>query len=834
MLQKPQWMPREQWADACKSLDISQCKQCGATERLSFDHIIPRWQGGQNAVSNYQVLCVSCNSRKGPRHDKYWSQRDFYWDMGKKVNLDCFRTAQRREAFERVLDHAAYFCQPWSQCSGRMYLLAWIVGAGKTLAIPALAWGLNYVAQRENGMSCPRIDRVLVLVKEQAIRDQIAKDIAEDVLAYGICKSAPKVGRIIDGAMYDHQPQLDSKDVWVSCIQQLYEKNGQPRKDLARILAHFPLIVFDEPHYALEQALRIVETATQSLCFGLTGTPIKANGVAVRRFVLFSAYDYQDAVTYDQSLKFVSNDQKHWRDLVEVIDIEGAEVLLAGQEIPVEDSSSPDYHKNLVPARSVIERVVLYVKDCDKPQSTVPAPHRTPDVLATLQYPVHALIVADSIPSALMLQSLLNDKFQQDEYSYPRNMGFRAEVVHSERGKVNGEWIEAKPLTPSHPWMRYKNTGKLDAQCSRFLVVVGIGREGVNNPACAVVGQAAATNSVVEVVQRMIGRQLRTFVHAESPGMFPPAHLDRIRIITHESFNIDASIQRGIDFVTNMLDHLEDIPTMEDLQSGAIDSVTGAIDLETTLPLKERLELVAEVGKKRTEGKEPVVDEIVAQFPPCSEGKRERMKEWVSSVIKTPEKAWRDLWHDRDIQPVTIVLREYQRVAASDDTLRHHIKTHHPELARELADFERVRSWAQALWEQHVRQCHVGAFRPFTTLQHIHRELSGDIYQQLGRYFSGGTQKERNEIFYILIWTAMRLKLDVQRGEHLNTNGKYDIPQAHAVLYRPDVRREMMGWVRASLIRSGFCPALQQAFEGVIETERSWLDMAEDFSAWDD
>jgi hypothetical protein len=46
---------RDQW----------HCKSCGATERLSVDHIVPVVKGGGNELENLQTLCLSCNSSKG-------------------------------------------------------------------------------------------------------------------------------------------------------------------------------------------------------------------------------------------------------------------------------------------------------------------------------------------------------------------------------------------------------------------------------------------------------------------------------------------------------------------------------------------------------------------------------------------------------------------------------------------------------------------------------------------------------------------------------------------------------------------------------------------------
>lgn len=46
-----------------------ECKMCGkifyeASRDCTVDHIIPRHLGGTNAMTNLQILCQSCNSKK--------------------------------------------------------------------------------------------------------------------------------------------------------------------------------------------------------------------------------------------------------------------------------------------------------------------------------------------------------------------------------------------------------------------------------------------------------------------------------------------------------------------------------------------------------------------------------------------------------------------------------------------------------------------------------------------------------------------------------------------------------------------------------------------------
>lgn len=44
---------------------ICRCATCGATEDLVCDHIVPLTWGGTNDPENLQILCWSCNVRKG-------------------------------------------------------------------------------------------------------------------------------------------------------------------------------------------------------------------------------------------------------------------------------------------------------------------------------------------------------------------------------------------------------------------------------------------------------------------------------------------------------------------------------------------------------------------------------------------------------------------------------------------------------------------------------------------------------------------------------------------------------------------------------------------------
>lgn len=53
--------------------DKHKCRCCGATlsrsvpGQVTIDHIVPQKFGGTNAITNLQVLCRSCNSKKSAK-----------------------------------------------------------------------------------------------------------------------------------------------------------------------------------------------------------------------------------------------------------------------------------------------------------------------------------------------------------------------------------------------------------------------------------------------------------------------------------------------------------------------------------------------------------------------------------------------------------------------------------------------------------------------------------------------------------------------------------------------------------------------------------------------
>jgi 5-methylcytosine-specific restriction endonuclease McrA len=55
---------------AVAARDGGKCRNCGSTDSLEYDHVIPYSRGGTNTVNNIQLLCQPCNRSKGATYQQ--------------------------------------------------------------------------------------------------------------------------------------------------------------------------------------------------------------------------------------------------------------------------------------------------------------------------------------------------------------------------------------------------------------------------------------------------------------------------------------------------------------------------------------------------------------------------------------------------------------------------------------------------------------------------------------------------------------------------------------------------------------------------------------------
>lgn len=865
-VEKPTWMSMQQWRELLALYGgVPICAYTGKTAseaKLVVDHIVPVSRNGKNEVSNYQFLSEEENLKKWAKEDKYWSQ-DFYYD--KPHNPNSFRHAQYYLAYRKILDYADHFKKPWSQINRVVHLLAWITGTGKTMSIHAISFALNQILKRENGIAYPRIDRILVLTKEQSIRDQLARELKEEVVEYGICKIKPRVGIVKSSDKLDNDWWLEQNDIVICCLQQVWKRdNGISRDNIEQILGKFAVIFFDEPHYAVRQVAELAEQATKSLCFGLTSTPINAKGNILESYVLFSQCGLREVWQEQKNLKYLSASKEVVEQLkiVDYVKIDSARDFYCGERTLIEDApDSPDYNIQIEAARNVAGKVVSYVVDSDrfcekvfrKEILTQVAPHRDPSqAIPDLIYPMHAMISVRSKHDAETLENYLNRMFKSDSSQYPLKQGFRAEVVFSSGEDEDGKPVKGKKLDTDHPWLKCWRTKKfkmtddgweLPEEFSRFLIVVEMAREGINNPFCGVIGLGKRTQSIIEVIQRLIGRQIRSYTEDYILGAkrVPPDRLDTIKIWTHEAWDYPrtgdepdhATTQRihdGLHFCEYMDEWLAELSTLEDLiEKGKELAPEKEATDEGALTTEEKLGMAFDVGNCQLKDAEVSEDNIINRW--CGENSKKRKlgKEWLNLVQHDPHNAKIQLNQGFTLRTLHIIEHERPKNNPTIADLRWFYEVHNPAslptvelLENSLTDETTKASIRKTLeygYTQYMRQFHAFADLPkITDFDKIRKKLVNRLHRQL-RYspyssnnessFIKGDSKAIQQATYEVIGYAVYKVLGLKAAKK---DSEHDIPQYHAVLSDPSVVRNILGYARQELLQQ-FSPALAKSLQ---------------------
>jgi 5-methylcytosine-specific restriction endonuclease McrA len=68
--------------------DGHKCQYCGATRKLTIDHVIPKSKGGSDDWDNLVVACSSCNIKKGDKYLEHTGMKLARVPMQPRTHLD--------------------------------------------------------------------------------------------------------------------------------------------------------------------------------------------------------------------------------------------------------------------------------------------------------------------------------------------------------------------------------------------------------------------------------------------------------------------------------------------------------------------------------------------------------------------------------------------------------------------------------------------------------------------------------------------------------------------------------------------------------------------------
>ena len=636
---KPTWMSIDNWDSYMSTHSRSgrlYCHICGEYIHPSLhepDHQIPssHWgsrNGDLDQPSNLLPSHHTCNQRRSNGISPTWG-KGFVFDD--EVDLTKARTSQRDFLFNEIDRFSDWFSIPYGNINSRIISFFQIVGAGKTIGIGLLPYALNAAANKHYPNGAPRTRKMLVLCKDRALRSQLAKELSEELVQYGLVSRAPSVLELHSPGKQIGESLIQSADIVVACPHFLWDKNGEPSRH-AGVLSRFELVCFDEVHWAYDQILMLLRSAKnkhQLLC-GFTASPVRADGSTLDYMAKPKVYGYREATFFDQSMKglycsqsSLSNDGYDFDEMIDVVrantfhDIHGNEVTL--------DLMGRQENSDMVAIESNISATLQRMYELDQANGSVEfevSPHRVDLGRASLSvlpdkepFWSHAIIRVSGQDKCEEVAKSINNFIGQKGH-LSRNKGYHAVYANGSHELD----IDSSPF-----FYAVRNDGRVSSKASRILVVDGLAKEGLNNKYVNINTWCRNVNSIVDACQ-CIGRAIRsTATKGDCDVIHAPREChDRVHIIVHESHELQSvpTIKRALHFMSNMEAGTSEVMPLEEYFDRLSEIPPGSREDDAYLTPHEKRLLVIRCQEMLTKKGRIIPEDIAADFVPSGNAAR--------------------------------------------------------------------------------------------------------------------------------------------------------------------------------------------------------------------
>ena len=515
----------------CANLLSGRCSEpCSPVDenggyKVEFDHIIPRSAGGKSTADNFQLLCPRANRSKYTNPDPRYSELG-WWD--KPFDHTKLRPHQLNSAYNLVRkDYPDLFANP-DDLMARVLLLAWGVGAGKTIGAVALIFAYNEV-RNTYYKHARRAKKVLWLVPQRTLAESLYYEFANDLTEYKLVDQPPKV-EMVDSA----NDWAADADVVIATQQSLWDAENRNLTQQMReeILSRFDVIVIDEAQFAVERYMDIVYLAPQALKIAITATPMDGSGTLLcevdqgkhkDRFALLSSFGYEEGRAQQIFKELLPFERGLEESVYFPVNGGEADVLRNGAGSKDVDTS---VDLNAFRPRAVIARAI----DAARRESR------------GFDYDCHVMVRFDSVAHA--------ENWKKQLENDPDVASFGVSIVSA--GRAGPQLGSSK-----HPWMMVKgNDGKVVEGSTRIVFTVDIGQFGINNRYCGVVAWVNPNASKIEVVQR-IGRAIR------SKNGFGKVNL----VWNDANKNFREVLKESIEYILGLETFLESFETLDDVSN---------------------------------------------------------------------------------------------------------------------------------------------------------------------------------------------------------------------------------------------------------------------------